>query len=162
MSRLGRLLALPRHRQALLLACAWALLQAAWRVRRWPFARLAATLGKPAAPADLQPPPASAATPRALDVRWAVAAWARAWPWRPSCLMQAVAARRLLASHGVACDIVFGVRAQPAEPAASTPEIGAHAWLICGSLIVTGETEAASFQPIAVYRFSPGGVSSLA
>ena len=63
-------------------------------------------------------------------------------------------ARQLLVAHDVACDLVFGVRGQAPSP--SSPDIGAHAWLLCGGLTVTGEAEAARFQPIAVYRFSPG------
>ena len=62
MTRLRRLLTLSRSRQALLVACGWALLLAAWQVRKWPFSRLATSLGTPTPPAvvPLQPAPASA------------------------------------------------------------------------------------------------------
>lgn len=166
MNRLRRLLALPRSRQALLFKCASALLLAAWQVRKWPFSRLAASLGTPTPPPAVPRQPALVpADPRtgearAADVRWAVGAWARVWPWQPTCLMQAVAARRLLVERGVPCDLFFGVRGQRPGEATSAPEIGAHAWLRCGDMIVTGEAEAARFQPIAVYRYSPPVSSS--
>jgi len=172
-NRLARFLALPRHRQALLLSSGWALLQAAWRVRRWPFSRLAAGLGSVTSPAAPQattnaplhgaPTPAAAGTTdgqaQAEAVRWAVAAWSRAWPWPPTCLMQAVAARELLVERGLPCELYFGVRTGVAGQPASAPEIGAHAWLCCGSLTVTGAAEAARFQPIAVYSFSPAAAA---
>lgn len=149
-------------------------MSAAWKVRMWPFSRLAADLGCSTSPAvTTQQQTVHAGADRlpgnslAVDVRWAVSAWSRAWPWPPTCLMQAVAARQLLVAHDVACDLVFGVRGQAPSSAPSSapstlpssPDIGAHAWLLCGGLTVTGEAEAARFQPIAVYRFSPGDLS---
>ncbi len=167
MSRLRRLLALPRGRRALLLASARALVQAAWRVRRWPFSRLAATLGSPESPtapgAGMPARPSTMGVDGlegdawAADVQWAIAAWARVWPWPPTCLMQAVAARDLLVGKGLPCDLYFGVRGRAADAASAAAEIGAHAWLRYGALTVTGEAEAARFQPIAVYRHVPAG-----
>ncbi len=163
MSRLRRLLSQPRHRRALLLACAWALLRAHWRVRRWPFSRLAATLGQaqPLAPtADQAAVPGAdptAQAPVASDLRWAMAGLARAWPGKPTCLMLAVAARQVLVDRGVACELYFGVRGRSGDAQPSAPAIGAHAWLRCAGRVVTGEQEAACFEPIAVYRFSPTG-----
>lgn len=160
LARLVRLLALSRDRRRLLWACGWAVLRAGWQVRMWPFARVAAGLG-PALPvtAALRE---QAATARALghalarDVRWAIGAWSRALPRRPTCLMQALAARQVLAARGIPCDLYFGVQAAAvAAEAPRRPTIGAHAWLRCGEFVVTGEAEAAAFQPIAVYRFNP-------
>jgi hypothetical protein len=160
MSRLSRLLALPRGRRELLWACGWALLCAAWHVRMRPFGRVAAGLGAPLpASAALNAQCAPADTPGqalARDVRWAVAVWSRALPRRPTCLMQALAARRVLAARGVTCDLYFGVQAAAASSdAPNRPTIAAHAWLRCGDFVVTGEAEAAAFQPIALYRFNP-------
>lgn len=69
--------------------------------------------------------------------------------------MQAVAARQMLVVRGVPCQLYFGVRSQVAGLDPSAQNIGAHAWLRCGAFTVTGEAEAAAFQPIAVYRFEP-------
>lgn len=63
---------------------------------------------------------------------------------------------RVLAARGVPCDLYFGVQAAAAAAEAPRrPTIEAHAWLRCGEFVVTGEAEAAAFQPIAVYRFNP-------
>ena len=159
MSRLRRLLSQPRRRRALLLPCTRALLRAHWRVRMWPFARLAATLGQVQALATARAPDTGAeAAPDAVvaaDLRWAMAGLARAWPGPPTCLMLAVAARQVLVDRGIACDLYFGVRGSTGGTGSSQPAIGAHAWLRCAGLVVTGQQEAARFEPIAVYRFSP-------
>lgn len=125
----------------------------------WPFARVAAGLGTPqSAAAMLRERAAPAGVPGqalARDVGWAVGAWSRALPRRPTCLMQALAARRVMAARGVPCDLYFGVQAAAVASAATRGTIGAHAWLRCDDLVVTGEAEAAAFQAIAVYRFNP-------
>lgn len=53
-------------------------------------------------------------------------------PWRADCLVQALAGQAWLHRMGVGSRIVIGVE-QPADGA-----FGAHAWLECGSLVVTG------------------------
>ena len=53
-------------------------------------------------------------------------------PWRSDCLVQALAAQRWLAGHGIGSDICIGVR----KPAGQ--EFGAHAWLKVGDRVVTG------------------------
>ena len=53
-------------------------------------------------------------------------------PWRADCLVQAIAAERWLARHGVATTLTLGVpRDKPAD-------FEAHAWLSAGTRIVTG------------------------
>ena len=53
-------------------------------------------------------------------------------PWRADCLVQAIAAERWLARHGVATKLTLGVpRDKPAD-------FEAHAWLSAGTRIVTG------------------------
>lgn len=53
-------------------------------------------------------------------------------PWRADCLVQALAARRWLARHGVDSALTLGVlRDKPTE-------FEAHAWLSAGDVIVTG------------------------
>jgi hypothetical protein len=153
---------MPRPRKQLLLEAGWALACMAWRVRRWPFARLAATLGRPTpAGADsdvLQTKPGPSDLVMARDVRWAIAAWTRRLRPAPTCLMQAAAAQRLLARRGLPSTLVFGVQSMAASAFATgtASALGAHAWLQCRGLIVTGEREAASFRPIAAYRLAPG------
>ncbi len=95
----------------------------------------------------------------ARDLRWAMAGLARAWPGRPTCLMLAIAARQVLVARGIACELFFGVRGRGGGADPGAPAFGAHAWLLCAGIVVTGEDEAARFEPIAVYRFSPAGAA---
>ena len=60
-------------------------------------------------------------------------------PWRADCLVQALAARRWLASHGVKSVLSIGVR--------KDAEFAAHAWLKVGDQIITGG-DIASFAPL--------------
>ena len=53
-------------------------------------------------------------------------------PWRSTCLVQALAARRWLARRGVASELVLGAR----KPGGA--ELDAHAWLKAGERIVVG------------------------
>ena len=160
-SLLSRLLALPRQRQAFLLKGALALLVATWKVRRWPFSRLAASLGTAAVPGSLTGP-VSDSGPflpndliQALEVRWAIAAWTHFWPLQPTCLIQAVAARQMCVAQNLPCQLFFGVRGQSPKLDQQAQNVGAHAWLRSVGTIVTGDSEAAHFQPIAVYCFTP-------
>jgi hypothetical protein len=149
--------ALGSARRRLLLASAFGLALAAWQVKTWPFARIARGLGP--AGSDLGdgagPAPAAADLALARELRWALRALVRRLPVAPSCLMQALAARRLLLRRGVPCSLVFGVRGPSAGLDQGRRELAAHAWLRCGPLVVTGEQEAARFQPIAVYAAVP-------
>ena len=53
-------------------------------------------------------------------------------PWRSSCLVQALAARRWLARHGISTQLVLGAR-KPVDG-----DIEAHAWLKAGKRIFVG------------------------
>jgi Transglutaminase-like superfamily len=62
-------------------------------------------------------------------------------PWRSDCLVQALAARRWLASEGIASDLCIGVRV-PGEA-----DFAAHAWLKVGDTVVTGG-DIAGYEPL--------------
>ncbi len=53
-------------------------------------------------------------------------------PWKGTCLVQALAAQRWLARHGVGSEIVLGARKTGEDG------IDAHAWLKAGDRIVVG------------------------
>lgn len=53
-------------------------------------------------------------------------------PWRASCLVQALAARRWLARHGIGSSLFVGVRKQAPQ------QLDAHAWLVSGNEVITG------------------------
>lgn len=56
----------------------------------------------------------------------------RRLPWRSDCLVQALAARRLLAAGGIASELHIGARKD------AQGHFEAHAWLTVGGLVVTG------------------------
>ena len=103
-------MALPRPRRRLLLEAANALLHAWWLVRRRPFRAYAATLGQAhpgefvdTANADMPPQPLG-------QVRWALHRLNRLAGGRFTCLMLAIAGKRLLDRRGLANTLVLGVR----------------------------------------------------
>lgn len=69
--------------------------------------------------------------PAPEQIARAVSRGSRLVPW-PTCLVRALAARRLLARHGVASELCLGV----ARPAFGRFE--AHAWLECGGVTILG------------------------
>jgi hypothetical protein len=75
----------------------------------------------------------------AKRISWAVETAARIVPTAKNCLVRAIAGREMLARRGVSSQIRLGV-------AKNSPDIlSAHAWLECGSMIVTGEGEHRSY-----------------
>ena len=76
-------------------------------------------------------------------IRWSLSAVSRRVPWRCQCLEQAIAARWMLRSRGYATTLYLGVAGRDA--------IEAHAWLRCGSLIVTGGTGEARFAVMSKF-----------
>ena len=72
-------------------------------------------------------------------ISWAGETAARIVPTAKNCLVRAIAGRDMLARRGVISQIRLGV-------AKNSPDIlSAHAWLECGSMIVTGEGEHRSY-----------------
>lgn len=124
-----------------MLRCAVALLQAEWAVRYHSFAytaeRLSRSLGSGVTPAD----PLRVA----LDVRGALHSVCRRLPWRPTCLVKAIAAQSMLRRSHVPSVLVLSV--SPSE----TPTVRAHAWLEAAGTVVTGRSEAEQYAPL--YRF---------
>jgi Transglutaminase-like superfamily len=75
----------------------------------------------------------------AEKISWAVETAARIVPTAKNCFVRAIAGRDMLARRGVSSQIRLGV-------AKNSPDIlSAHAWLECGSTIVTGEGEHRSY-----------------
>ncbi len=69
---------------------------------------------------------------RVTQVGWIVPRISSRVPWRADCLVQAIAAQRMLLRRQIASRIVVGVE--------NGPETGfcAHAWLACGDDVVMG------------------------
>ncbi len=94
-----------------------------------PFRRLAPILGRKMAESPLEDP----SDPDVLErVAWAVRVASRYTPWKTKCLTEAMAGKAMLRRRGLASTLYLGL--------AKGGDIGleAHAWLRCGSRILTG------------------------
>lgn len=126
MRRLRRYLGLPATERKLFRQALWAV---AWvRLGLWllPFRVVRGWIERPG-----QVRPAATSKLPAEKIAWAVKAAARYVP-RATCLVQALAGRRLCAQAGYASTLHLGVR--------QTGGFAAHAWLECeGRLLIGGE-----------------------
>jgi Transglutaminase-like superfamily len=84
---------------------------------------------------------------RASAVGWAVRAAASHTPWESTCLMQALAAAALLRRWRIDGTLYLGVATETRAAEGMT----AHAWLRCGDLVLTGESERARYTPVASF-----------
>jgi hypothetical protein len=89
------------------------------------------------------------ATPAAAErVGWAVRGAAVYTPWRSACLVQALAAGRMLQRRGLAATLYLGAARDPAQ----RDNLLAHAWLRCGEQVLTGESESRRFAVVGRFR----------
>lgn len=72
-------------------------------------------------------------------------------PWRCTCLVRALAARRVLARRGCPTALYLGVRRPGRLETSLSGPLEAHAWLVCGSRVVTGRAERDRHAPLAVF-----------
>ena len=133
------------------LESATALVVASVRVALTPRDRLVAGFGpaRPGTPRPRGTPPLPIVDPVALDqfrvgrrVGHMVERVARLLPWRPTCLRQAIATRRLLRRRGVPNVMHLGV--------ASAREMDTHAWVTVHQWSVVGQRLGA-FTPVASF-----------
>jgi hypothetical protein len=83
----------------------------------------------------------------AQQVGWAVTALARYFPWDAKCLAQAVAGKWMLQRRDIPSTLYLGVeRVHSGEK-----WLEAHAWLRCGTDIVTGEPQHERFKVLAAF-----------
>jgi hypothetical protein len=134
---------LSSRRRWILLAAVRAVIVAVVQVKFSSFRHLAAVLGRGGCESGFDLSAEQQLLAR--DVEWAIAAVSRRLSPMPTCLMQAAAAKRVLASRGVPATLYFGV----APDAGDGRAINAHAWLRCGTRIVTGRAQARRYRPLA-------------
>lgn len=70
-------------------------------------------------------------------------------PWGRNCLTQALTAQAMLRRRNISSTLYFGVGSSPSE------RFRAHAWLRCGSEIVTGNGELDQFRVISTFASGP-------
>ncbi|MTJ80481.1 MAG: lasso peptide biosynthesis B2 protein [Telmatospirillum sp.] len=98
-------------------------------------------------------------TASARLVRDAVSGALRRLPWTPSCLVLALAARRMLSRRGIASRLHIGVDLISDDSGiGEARRLSAHAWLTCGRIGVTGLPGADGIREIAVFPPEPGGL----
>lgn len=117
-----------------------------------PERRMAARLGQPVpgrpdAPDVGDAVGASAPRPDLVLLRRAVDGVANRLPWRPRCLVRAVAAQRMLRRRGWPALLHLGV--------APGPPLRAHAWVTSDGHVVVGGAGATGFAPVAVSSLPP-------
>jgi hypothetical protein len=130
LNRLRKYLRLAAPDRRLLLEAA--LLQAAVRVALW--CMPARTLRRTPRPASRDSQPAVS------QLAWAVNAASSVIP-RSTCLVRALAARRLLARHGYPSTLRLGV-------ARTSDGLAAHAWLECQGAILIGAAPPGRYTPL--------------
>jgi hypothetical protein len=129
-----------------LFEAAWNLAAAHVAIRLLPFRWIAPGLGSPG-DAPPERPISQAQQIEAKQVGWAIMAQARYFPWDAKCLSQAVAGKWMLHRRGLTSTLYLGVeRAHGGEK-----WLDAHAWLRCGSDVVTGERHHERFKVLAAF-----------
>jgi hypothetical protein len=130
-----------------LFEAAWYLAAALVAIRLLPFSWIASRLGSPGEipgeHRDIEPERQQ----EARQVGWAVTALARYFPWDAKCLAQAVAGKWMLQCRGLPSTLYLGVeRVHDGDK-----WLEAHAWLRCGTEIITGERHHERFKVLAAF-----------
>ena len=88
----------------------------------------------------------------AHQIGWAVRKAAQFTPWDSTCLVQVLAAQRMLQQRGISGVFYLGATTQLDE--ASKPGLSAHAWLKCGQDFITGESGHQRFTVVSAFSWN--------
>lgn len=110
-----------------------------------PFKWLAVSLGRHMNESDTQI--CASDLRRARMVGQAIRSAANHTPWESVCLAQAVAAQWMLKRRRIAGTLYLGVAKDETKP----EKLGAHAWLRCGDVILTGRESHRQFTVVATF-----------
>jgi len=135
-TRLRKLIVLSWADRWLLLQVFFLLGVARLALRLIPFRRLARRLGPLQTETSPAAPPERLAQARRVGL--AIARVSPHTPWTSNCFPQALAAKFWLSRRGIPTTLYLGVLLNEAGAEKALPPMQAHAWLRCGSLIVTG------------------------
>ncbi len=86
----------------------------------------------------------------AMAIKTAVARAAAHTPWKSACLVQSFTAQRMLKHRGISGLLHIGVMK---ETNISKNNFQAHAWIQCGSIIITGEPGHEDFRIISTFSW---------
>lgn len=81
----------------------------------------------------------------AKKIGWAVSEAARYTPWNSKCLVQALTTQRMMKEKGISTTIYLGVSK------GKDNEMLAHAWIRCGSYIITGGANKNEYVVVAKF-----------
>lgn len=81
----------------------------------------------------------------AKKIAWAVNIASKYTPWESKCLVKAITAQKMLKVYKIYSTIYLGINKDEKN------NIGAHAWLRCGSMYVTGGYEKENFKEVAKF-----------
>ena len=98
-----------------------------------------------------QPPLDSDDLATAHQIGWAVRKAAQFTPWQSACLVQVLAAQRMLQKRGIAGVFYLGADNSGVEDEA--PTFLAHAWLKCGDEFITGEQGHERFTVVSAFSW---------
>lgn len=143
-----KLLAISFRKRGLLMECALWLVLARLAVLTMPFRRAAFLFGLRAT--IVQSSEASAST-LAAEIGWAVQVASARMLWKCTCLTQALAGAAMLGRRHIPATLFLGI-AKDDAPA----ELSAHAWLISGGYVLTGDAVRERYKPIAMFHARGG------
>jgi hypothetical protein len=149
--RIRKFLALDRQRKKLFMQAYVVLGKARYALLKKPFKQLVAELDV-SRDAVVQAPLEPSARATALDVGWAVRTAASFTPWESTCLVQVLAAQRMLQKRGIAG--VFYLGATKSGVRDEPPGFLAHAWLKCNDEFITGESGHRDYTVISSFSWS--------
>lgn len=135
-------------RRLILLEAAWTLLAAQAAVHLLPFHWLTPGFGR-LGESERVIPLTPAQVWQAQQIGWAVRALARHFPWDSKCLAQAITGKWMLQRRGLTSTLYLGV------DHGKKNWLEAHAWLVCGNEILTGERQHERFVVIAAFTEEP-------
>lgn len=88
--------------------------------------------------------------PLASDIGWAIRTAAAHTPWESSCLVQVLAAQRMLQTQGIGGSFFIGTALGDEQ---GEPGFHAHAWLMCGGEFITGEAGHERFTVLSEFSW---------
>jgi len=86
----------------------------------------------------------------AEEIGSAIATAAGHTPWESACLVQALSAGRMLRKRGIPGKMVLGAMKDKTDGG----QIKAHAWVLCGDDVVTGQSGHENFAVLSVLEWS--------
>ena len=88
----------------------------------------------------------------AHNIGWAVRTAARFTPWKSTCLVQVLAAQRMLQQRGIAGAFYLGATTGAEDEKQQT--LAAHAWLKCDDDFITGEPGHERFTVVSTFSWT--------